>query len=366
MSNHSLLKRPGSSSSNRDRRVSWGEPDVVEFSKNETPSKMFSSEETENQMMPESLSPAAVLPATPIHHQPSFAAFLSPVSEEDHGSNTSISSPFNSQTSMGVIFPELEPYVLPNLSWKLPFRARNLNKTPKKNFQKLKNLENLRSLLESKKVEITETLEKVDKFKNLNHDIQKKVKNSAKIVNDWLSQENQKKAENEKKFKENQENLRKSLNFPNFDKNRWIFLQSSEQQILKFRTFPHENKILSHLVLLYFHDSISLELIQPFHSKSSQNIWPDFKKFMECQSFGSFNEMLKEFSFLWFYFVKFLESLEKLESLSFVSDVQSTEDFFLLTGDVLGLKWQLAVNFHNISNEWDVLSRLELGRLISN
>ena len=367
MSNHSLLKKRGSSISNSERRVSWGSDNVLEFFKNETPSKISSASAEASQLEPQPYSPISNLPLTPIHHHKEPVVNLSTVSEEeDNNLNTSQTSPFNSQTSLSTIFPELEPCILESLNWKLPTRQRNVNKTPKKNLKTQRRIEELRNVLGDKTTEWQDLADQVESFKELAVKTKAELAESAYLKKQWVEQYNQEKVEADGRFALMIRDFGDFGGFGGFgnrgaeEGDRWEVIKDSNVKVFRFRGMIDEVAELSNLVLLVSHSSVEFELVDEFKDKDVMRVWAGFRDFMEVQTFGSQNEMLREFGVLWTYFCRFGQSFGRLKRVVLVCDLHCTTEFCIISVDLLGHQSRINVNFHNIIKEWDVLSRLSI------
>jgi hypothetical protein len=305
--------------------VSWGNDNVLEFFKNETPSKISSASAEASQLEPVPYSPTANLPLTPIHYHKESVASLSVVSEEeDNNINTSQNSPFNSQTSLSTIFPEQEPCILESLNWKLPSRQRNLNKTPKKNLKVQRKIEELKNSLIDKVNELQDLTQEIEKFKRLAIKTKAEQGDFNNLKQQWIEQYNQEKFKAEAGFNEAVKEFG-DKGFDEFD--GWEVVKDSNVKVFRFRAHLYDVEGLSNLVLMVSSNSVEFGLVNEFRDQDVMRVWTAFKGFMEAQSFGSRDEMLREFRVLWTYFCRFGQSLGKLKRIAGVCEVNCTSEY---------------------------------------
>lgn len=364
MSQHSSLKRPGSSSGKREQRISWGPENIHEFSKDLSPSSRNLINDP-YQASPSNAkhltSPSAPNPVTPIHynlHQTGLE--LSPVLEEEHRSDFSQDSPFDSQKSMNSLFPETEPFNMPSLNWSLPSSNRNLIKTPKKNSQTQKILLECRENLEKKRQE----------HKNMSAILSEYQENINK-TNSFLSDFIQKKAELLNKIYSNTENSQKS-----FQESCQVFQKFNLTPILELPPLEHwkklsqdgnymhkaniiSNQMLSNLIITHKNSLLSLEVQEDFNEKYLNMIWQEYNSFIKSQQYPDMQTMLRTISDLWHHFIKFCESFQELKLISVIQGVQFTQDSCIVVGECLNEPWKVTINFFNIHKDWDIFSLVQ-------
>lgn len=364
MSQHSSLKRPGSSSGRREQRISWGPENIHEFSKDLSPSSrnlINDPSQTSPSNARHLSSPSAPNLVTPIHHASHQAALdLSPVLEEEHRSDFSQDSPFDSQKSMNSLFPDTEPFSMPTLNWALPGPRRNLIKTPKKNTQTQKSLLECKENLEKKRQE----------YKNILPVLSEYEENIAQ-TNSFLADFIQKKTELLNKIYSNTENLKKSFKescqvSQKFNLTPVLELPCSEhwKKLGQDGHYKHQtniisNQMLSNLILTHKNRLLSLQIEEDFTDKYLNMIWQEYSSFLKSQHYTDEATMLRVISDLWYYFIKFCESFQELKLICEVKGVQFTQDSFIVVGECLSEPWKVTINFLNIHKDWDIFSLVQ-------
>lgn len=356
MSQHGLLKRPGSISGKKEQRISWGPENVHEFSRDLSPSSRNFPIDSYQQSPtnPSHLSsPAAPTPVTPIHYALVHSiAGLSPVSEEEHRSDFSQESLVDSQISINSIFPETEPFNIPSLNWVLPGSRMNGNRTPKKyNSQSQKMLMECKENLEKKKQE----------FKNLQNFIDEHEKKS-KEMNNYLNEFNYRKREFLGKldnFFENSENefmLELQKNDFKSDLPSCTWKKIGFNGRYKFSTeLPSDNRLPS-LILVLKKNKCELQSLIGFGDKHLDSIWQEFTNFIQIQEFLDIETMLQTVSSHWHYFNKFCQSFNQLKAITDIKGLQFSEDSCTVIGECLNFPWKVTINFDSIEKNWDIFS----------
>jgi len=361
MSQQGLLKRPGSASGKKGQRISWGPENIHEFSRDLSPTSRnfpLDSYQQSPTTHPHLSSPAAPTPITPIHYTVAHSTLgLSPVSEEDHRSDFSQESLVDSQISINSIFPETEPFSMPNLNWVLPGGRIPGNRTPKKyNSQSQKMLMECKENLGKKKQELRSVQNAIDEYEK-----------KTKEMNMFLSEFNYKKGEFLGKLDQNVEFSRHEFMEELRDSEYLISEPLVGNSLQCWKKIGNEGRYkhsynspspnhLPSLILIQKKNKCELQSLISFQDKHLDSICQELINLIQSQDFPDTETMLQTVSNHWSFFIKFSESFNELKSITDIKGLQFSKDSCTVIGECLNLPWKATIHLNSLEKNWDIFS----------
>lgn len=361
----SILKSRESSTSPKEKRVSWGKKSILEFPDGQGPLSQ-SINDVDNPEEEAFLS----TPYPTTEHTRNFeypyqgphsvvSRFLTPVFEEEEISQPSQRSSFDSQMSMNYLFPETEVPCLKPLEWSFPM-PKTIKKTPKKNsdHERLLRETEEKNLHSENECEMIKA--QVEKYININNQNKENIKNHNKELAMYRKFEIIYEKNVEYCFKRavtNANNVNDKHLIQLAKTDHWtkpLLVDDNGGKVYRHKSTMVDDSLYSCLALKITADKTFLTLTTELPWRNVAEIWGKLRIFIENCAVGSEERVLEKACAMWCSFVKFTQSYQKLGLCSDDITVEVKDYIAILKGSVLNKMWEVEIPFANIENSWDV------------